>query len=58
MSANIQNEDESLLKKKDKSKGESPMTITLPNKELDARVEESFKNIPAIQGTDKNILKI
>lgn len=35
-----QNESEALLKKQ---KGESPFLITLPNKALDDRVEESFK---------------
>jgi hypothetical protein len=51
----VQNENEGLLKK---GKGSSPMDITLPNKELDARVEESFRNNSAIQDIDKNILKV
>ena len=34
------------------------MPITLKNKELDDRIEESFKGNPDLQMIDKNILKI
>ena len=34
------------------------MDITLPNKALDDRVEESFRNNSLIQDIDKNILKV
>ena len=48
------NENDELLKK---GKGSSPFDIILPSKELDARVEESFRNNSLIQDIDKNILK-
>lgn len=41
----INNEDDGLLKK---TKGKSPMLIVLPNSALDARIEESFKNVAGI----------
>lgn len=44
--------------KKEKVKGTSPFTITLPNADLDTRVEESFRSNENISSTDKNILKV
>ena len=51
----INNENDELLKK---GKGASPFDITLPSKELNDRVEESFRNNSLIQDIDKNILKV
>lgn len=44
--------------KKEKVKGVSQFEITLPNSELDTRVEESFRSNENISSTDKNILKV
>lgn len=37
--------------------GKSPYDITLPNADLDARVEESFRTNPLLKGKDINVMK-
>ena len=49
------NEMDGLIKK---SVGTTSMTITLPKRELGARIEESKRNNSAIRDIDLNILKV
>ena len=45
------------LPKEDIVTGKSPYDFTLPNEELNARVEESFRLNPELKGRDLNVLK-